>query len=123
MNTKEIGGEGELIARQTLTAAGYAIVDTNVIIGNVEVDVIAQNHNRMIFVEVKTRKADAEDWRYGIDDAKIRRLSRAGANYVRSKNLPHEVQIDAILVTNYPDSTYSVDHIPDITMPPIRRRR
>ncbi len=122
MNTKIIGNQGEDLATELLTAAGYAITDRNLRIGTVEVDIVAQHHNRMIFVEVKTRKADPEDWRYGIDSNKIRRIARAGANYVKSRNLPHEVQIDAILITNMPDGTASAQHIPDITLPPVRRR-
>ncbi len=123
MNTTEIGHRGEDAATELLTAAGYAIVDRNVLIGNVEVDIIAQHFNRIVFVEVKTRKADSPDWRYGIDSAKIRRLSRAAATYVRSRNLPHEVQIDAILITNHPDGTATADHYPDTPIPPLRSRR
>lgn len=123
MNTKSIGNAGEALATELLTAAGYAIVERNAVVGRVEVDIIAQHHNRIIFVEVKTRGADTLDWRYGIDSAKIQRLARAAAGYVRSRNLPHEVQIDAILITNQADGTCSAEHIPDISLPPLRRRR
>lgn len=120
--TKQIGDRGEALAIEALTAAGYAIVDHNLHIGDVEVDVVAQHHNRLVFVEVKTRKADSLDWRYGIDSAKIRRLARAGATYIRSRNLPYELQIDAILITMMPDGTARTEHLPDITLPPVRRR-
>lgn len=121
--TRQTGDGGESLAAEVLAAAGYAIVERNARIGNVEVDIIAQHHNRLVFVEVKTRKADALDWRYGIDAAKIRRLARAGATYVRSRNLPYEVQIDAVLVTLRADGSLpDVEHIADITLPPMRRR-
>ena len=121
--TKEIGDGGETLATEALTAAGYAIVERNVRVGNVEVDIVAQNHDRLVFVEVKTSKADSMDWRYGIDRAKIRRLARAGATYVRSRELPYEVQIDAILVTSRPDGAgCDVEHLRDIALPPMCRR-
>ena len=120
--TKQIGNVGENVATDLLTAAGYAIVERNARVGNVEVDIIARCHNRLIIVEVKTRKDDHIDTNYGIDSAKLRRLARAGSNYVRSRNLPLEVQIDVVLITTHPDGTYSTEHIPDICLPPFRRR-
>lgn len=125
ITTKSIGNSGEDLATQVLTAAGYAIVERNARIGRVEVDILAQHHNRLVFVEVKTRSEESADidWRYGIDPKKIARIARAAHNYVVTRNLPYEVQIDAILITNRPDGTTSTDHIPDITPPPLRRYR
>jgi len=123
MTSKEIGNAGEELATQELTAKGYAIIDRNVRIGNVEIDILAQGRGRLVVVEVKTRRADHLDERFGIDREKLRRLCRAGANYVKSKNLPLEVQIDAILITNHPDGHSDLDHLEDIALPPMRRRR
>lgn len=123
MTTKEIGDAGELLAREELAGKGYAIIDTNVRIGNVEVDILAQGNGRLVIVEVKTRRADHLDERFGIDSYKLQRLCRAGANYVKMKNLPLEVQIDAILITNHPDGHSEVEHLEDIALPPRRRHR
>lgn len=122
MSTKAIGNEGERIAMQLLAAKGYAIIERNAVVGHVEVDIIAESGNRIVIVEVKTRAEGALDRRYGIDREKLRRLARAGDTYVRMKNLPHEVQIDAILVTNRADGSCDVEHIEDISLPPMRRR-
>lgn len=118
--TKEIGNAGESLAAELLVAKGYAIVERNVVIGKVEVDIVAQDHNRVVIVEVKTRKEG-----YGIDAAKIRRLARAAASYVKSRDLPHEVQIDVILVTNHADGRSTAEHFEDICLPPVctMRRR
>lgn len=121
--TRQIGMAGEELASQLLAAAGYAIVERNAVVGRVEVDVIASHHNRIVFVEVKTRRAGTLDSRYGMTPDKISRLARAAATYVRSRNLPHEVQIDVILITNHADGSADAEHIPDITLPPLRRRR
>lgn len=122
MTTKEIGNRGEELACEELTAKGYAIIDRNVIVGGVEVDILAQGNGRLVIVEVKTRSADHIDAAYGIDSRKILRLCRAGSSYVRMKNLPLEVQIDAVLVTNHPDGHAEVEHLEDIALPPRRRR-
>lgn len=123
--TKEIGNAGESLAAELLVAKGYAIVERNVVIGKVEVDIVAQDHNRVVIVEVKTRKEGNLDPRYGIDAAKIRRLARAAASYVKSRDMPHEVQIDVILVTNHADGRSTAEHFEDICLPPVctMRRR
>lgn len=122
MTTKDIGNEGEAIAREELGGKGYAIIDSNTVIGGVEVDILAQSNRRLVVVEVKTRKEGHQDRDFGIDRKKILRLCRAGASYVKSKDLPLEVQIDAILITNHEDGHYDVEHLEDIAMPPRRRR-
>lgn len=123
VTTKEIGNAGEELACQALIAKGYAIIDRNARIGNVEVDILAQAGGRLVIVEVKTRRSDHVDERFGIDREKILRLCRAGATYVKMKNLPLEVQIDVVLITNNPDGTSEIEHIEDIALPPMRRRR
>lgn len=122
MNTKNIGTEGENLAKEHLTAKGYAIVEQNAIIGSVEVDLICMHANRVIFVEVKSRKADHFDANYSIDSTKLRRLARAADSYIRRKNLPHEAQIDALLIERQPDGNVTLTHLPDVAFPPMRRR-
>lgn len=123
MTTKDIGNSGEELACRTLITKGYAIVDRNIVIGRVEVDILAMRDNRIVIVEVKTRSDQHLDQHFGIDREKIQRLARAGDSYVRTKNLPHEVQIDAILITNYADGRSTVEHLEDIALPPRRHRR
>ncbi len=122
MNTKSIGAEGENLAKELLTSKGYAIVEQNAIVGSVEVDLICMHANRVIFVEVKSRKADHLDPDYSIDSTKLRRLARAADSYVRRKNLPHEAQIDALLIDRHPDGSVKLTHLPDVAFPPMRRR-
>lgn len=123
MNTKEIGNAGEQEATDFLTAKGYAIVDRQVIIGRVEVDILAMRANRIILVEVKTRKEGHFDDDFAINREKLYRLSRAADSYIRSRNLPHEAQIDAVLITNKLDGTRDITHLEDIALPPRRRKR
>lgn len=122
-SAKITGNRGEDLAVEQLTAKGYAIVERNARIGNVEVDIVARLNSRLVIVEVKTRAANHIDADFGIDRAKILRLCRAGATYVKSRNLPMEVQIDAIVITNFPDGRQELEHLEDIALPPRRGRR
>lgn len=123
MNTTDIGQAGEELVAQTLTGRGYAIIGRNMHIGQVEVDILAMNATHLIVVEVKARKAGTIDGSFGIDRDKLRRLCRAGAGYVRSMNMPHEVQIDVALVTNHPDGSATLEYLDDVALPPRRSRR
>jgi len=120
--TKQIGNKGEDLILEILTGKGYAIIGRNVRIGRVEVDILAQHGARLVVVEVKTRTEDHWDSNFGIDRAKILRLCRAGASFVKTRNLPFEVQIDLALVTNFNDGSIEVEHLEDVAMPPMRRR-
>lgn len=123
LTTRAIGNRGEDLAAELLASKGYAIVDRNVRFGDVEIDIIAQFNSRLIIVEVKTRKHDHEDPHFALDRTKINRLARAGAAYIKARNIPLDLQIDAVLIVNMPDGTHTIDHLEDIALPPMRRRR
>lgn len=120
--TKDIGNAGEQLATDLLTSKGFAIVERNAQVGNIEIDIIAARGNRIAMVEVKTRREGHLDDNFGLDAHKMYRLARAANSYVKLKNLPHEVQIDAILITNKADGSTEVEHLEDIALPPRRRR-
>ncbi|MDE7407833.1 MAG: YraN family protein [Muribaculaceae bacterium] len=121
--TSQLGVWGEEIACQTLISKGYAIIARNTRIAHIEVDILAMYGNRIVVAEVKTRRDASFDPTFGITPDKIRRLARAGATYVRTYKLPHEVQIDLIRIIGHPDSDYRIEHQPDAFMPPRSRAR
>jgi len=51
---REIGNEGEKIAKKYLRGKGYYILETNYLKPFGEIDIIAENQGRLVFVEVKT---------------------------------------------------------------------
>lgn len=59
MDTKEIGSLGEEFTARYFAKRGYAIRKMNYHSRYGEVDVIAENSEYIVFIEVKTRKADA----------------------------------------------------------------
>ena len=122
-NTTAIGQLGETIACDHLAAQGYAIIDRNVHMGNVEIDILAQHDSQLVVVEVKTRRDDHLDPNFDIDRKKIMRLCRAAATYVKIHDLPLEIRLDAILVTTHADGSHTLSHLPDIALPPRLSRR
>ena len=123
LSTTEIGKRGEQIAADYLAGKGYAILGRNMVIARREVDILAMADNKLVGVEVKTRKDDHPDENFAIDRDKIWRLSRAADIYIRMNNLPHEARIDAITILVHSDGSHTLNHLEDITLPPLRRYR
>lgn len=114
----ELGKWGEQIAADYLIANGYKIAGSNMIVGNVELDLIAMKDGGIMFVEVKTRTTDISDPLDAITPAKMRRLCRAADRYIRQNDLPHRPQFDIITIVGTPDS-YTLQHFPDAFFPPL----
>ena len=78
--------------------------------------------NRIIFIEVKTRSDLKVDPVQSINSRKIGRICAAANSYVKQHKLPHEVQFDIVIVIGNPDS-YTIEHIPDAFIAPMRGYR
>lgn len=118
----ELGKWGEGIAVEILTAAGYAIRETNWRLSHYEIDIIATKGDRMIFVEVKTRSSDFVDPVDAVDKRKMAFMVRSANAYMQHYDLPYEVQFDIIAITGTQEN-YTVEHIPDAFYPPLRNCR
>ena len=60
MNNREFGNKGEDLACEYLIKNGYEILERNKHFSKLcEIDIIAKFKNKVVFVEVKTRKSDA----------------------------------------------------------------
>ena len=93
--------------------------------GNMELDIVAMKGSRIVFVEVKTRSSDFVDPADAVDRRRMMRMVRAAHSYVRSREIPHEVQFDVIIIVGNPESgaTPRVEHIADAFLPPLRTVR
>lgn len=114
-----LGRWGEEIAVDHLVAQGYAIVERNVRLGKNEIDIVAMHGSRMVFVEVKTRSAGSTDPFDSLDAHKCARLCRAAEAYLGNLGVPHEAQIDIVVIIGEPHS-YTVEHYPDSVRPNLR---
>lgn len=93
------GLAGEDLASEYLVEQGYKLRDRNWRCGHLEVDIIAENEDYIVFVEVKTRKnisaGAPEDF---VNKQKQKNIIRAAMYYMRFKNLQKEVRFDIVSI-------------------------
>lgn len=101
MNTnQETGNQGEELAAGQLMERGYTILERNWTYRHWEVDIIASLHNRLHFIEVKTRKSI----RYGFPEESITRekmnsLKNAAEAYQEAHPEWKYIQFDVVAIT------------------------
>ncbi len=104
MNRREFGEFGENIAVQYLENDGYKIICRNYRCRSGEIDIIAGKHDRLSFIEVKTRSS----FEYGrpcesVDDRKKKHIRAAAMSYLRemkaSGYAPVDIRFDVMEVT------------------------
>lgn len=115
----DTGKWGEDAAVDFLVGKGYAIVQRNWRLGHLEIDIVAMKDDRLVFVEVKTRRNADDDPLEAIDRRKMLNIARAANAYIARSGLPHEPQFDIIGISGSQDN-YSLEHIPDAFLPPLK---
>lgn len=107
--TLETGKIGEEQAIAYLRGKGYTILECNWRYKNLEIDIIASDGEFLAVVEVKTRKnADFGAPEVFVDRKKQKKIIRATHEYIKQKELEHEVRFDIISVNN---ATGQIEHI------------
>lgn len=92
----EIGHSGEDAVCAYLEKKGYKILERNWRLGNIEIDIIAENKHDLVFVEVKTRTttfADVNPEEY-VDEHKKRFMTIAGNAYVKHMQIDKNLRFD-----------------------------
>lgn len=95
-----LGRYGEGLAVDYLKTQGYKILERNFKARHVEIDIVAQDKDILVFVEVKTRFSD----QYGTPEEavtrwKLRNLKK-GAQYYKlfHPELPEALRIDVVAI-------------------------
>jgi putative endonuclease len=118
------GSMGEQIAAEHLSEAGYEILDRNWRTRRGELDLIAADHDAIVFCEVKTRVAGGSSGPAlaldAVGPAKRRRLRRLAMAWLHERRdelgAPHRerLRFDAIGITISPGGrVLSLDHVVD----------
>jgi putative endonuclease len=97
-----LGRVGEQLAAEHLERRGFAILARNHRTRWGEIDLIAADARRIVFCEVKTRRAGAAARPFdGLREAQCRRLRRMAAAWLQHADRPRtpELRFDAIGVT------------------------
>ncbi len=113
MNNREFGNIGEDLACEYLLKNGYEILERNKHFSKLcEIDIIAKFKNKIVFVEVKTRKSN----NFGspleaITKNKYMNIKTGVLSYVQENKI-NNYQIDAIGITLEPE--LDIQHLKNI---------
>ncbi|MCU0359359.1 MAG: YraN family protein [Bacteroidia bacterium] len=99
-DTNRLGRESEQRARAYLEEKGYKILETNWRHAKLEIDLIAQLTNTIIFVEVKFRKNDE----YGEPELFVNRkkqnfIIKAANAYIALHDIQYESRFDIVALS------------------------
>ena len=115
-----LGQKGEDLAAEHLEKAGFKILFRNWKWGRIEIDIIAQNHDFIIFVEVKTRSDDFQMHPLtAVTREKQKSIIRAADGYLQKFNIEKEGRFDIITVIKSAES-FKIDHIEGAFYPTLR---
>lgn len=118
--SQSLGQKGENEAALYLEKKGYRIRHRNWKSGRLELDIIAENHDFVVFVEVKTRTGvimiqPGEVVPY----QKQKSIIYAAEGYIKRYNLDKESRFDIIRVVNR-NNTFEIEHIEGAFYPTLR---
>lgn len=118
----EWGRLGEEITKEYLTKKGYPITEQNWRCGNrLEVDLISQQGEEMVFIEVKTRNGKYDSAEDAINEKKIKQLVKAANAYLKQIERPFDARFDVALIEGEPDN-YEFTYIENAFIPPLNTR-
>ncbi len=119
--SSSLGRKGEDLAASFLAGKGYQIRNRNWKAGKLEVDIIAETGEFIVFVEVKTRSEDfLESPQDAVTRDKQRSLVLAADNYIRWHDIAKEVRFDVITVLAKGQTLTIEKHIEDAFYPTLR---
>ena len=118
----EWGRLGEEITRDYLTKKGHPITEVNWRCGNrLELDIISQQGDEMVFVEVKTRNGKYNSPEDALDEKKIKQIVRAANAYLNQCDREYNARFDVALVEGSPED-YEFTYIANAFVPPLTAR-
>jgi len=120
MDKQKIGNRGEQIAASYLQAEGYTLVARNWRCQFGEIDLIMQQNGMLVFVEVRTRRAQklqtGEELAFAsITPRKRQRLIKSVHGYLNKNDLEDIVwRVDVVaVVLIYDSDRHHVQHVED----------
>ncbi|GAB6098917.1 YraN family protein [Halanaerocella petrolearia] len=100
MNTREIGKQGEYVAKKFLQEKGYRIQEENFWARYGEVDIIAYEGDYLVFIEVKLVRGDSfVEPQQQVDYQKQTHLRRVANYYLIEHNLEVDCRFDVVAIS------------------------
>lgn len=109
----QFGQDSETSAEQFLRRKGYAILERNLRTTIGELDLVADDHGVLVFVEVKARTTGAFGGALlAVDRRKQAKLIRLAGQYLARRHLSDRVcRFDVVLVQGDAESSFRIEHI------------
>lgn len=96
---KALGNRGEEIAVRYLKGKGYRILHRNFRTPIGEIDIIAEDRDRLVFLEVKTRADDSFGHPFeAVDQRKRERMKKVALYYMKNSGIERPVRFDVISI-------------------------
>jgi len=113
MNNRDFGNRGEDLACEYLRKNGYEIIERNKHFSKLcEIDIIAKLKNKVVFVEVKTRKTGNFGTPFeAITKAKYNNIKTGLLSYLQDNKIK-SYQIDVIGITLEPE--LKIEHLKNV---------
>jgi putative endonuclease len=106
----DLGKKGEALAAEHLLNNGYKLLEKNFGRGNAEVDIIAAANDRIVFVEVKTRRSTfLNDPGFMVPVQKQKQIFKAANSFLKMHNIELPARFDIISIVLNPDIT-KIEH-------------
>ncbi|MDK2744751.1 MAG: YraN family protein [Nitrospira sp.] len=109
----QFGQASETRAEQFLLAKGYRILDRNVRTPIGELDLVAEDHGVVVFVEVKARTTLAFGGALlAVDHRKRAKLAKLAAQYLAQRHWSERAcRFDVVLVQGQPSTHGQIEHL------------
>lgn len=117
----EWGKIGENLTKEYLLQKGFAVTAENWRCGSLEIDLISEQGDEMVFIEVKTRNGRFERAEDAVDPKKIRRIVRAANAFLNMQSRDYTARFDVALVEGDPQN-HSFTYIENAFYPPLSTR-
>lgn len=114
VSNTELGRIGEEMAVAFLRKSGFEILESNWRYQHLELDIIAQDGENLVFVEVKTRRTayfgPPED---AVSPQKISRLINAAEAYIFEKDYQGDSRFDVVSIILPPGKKAEIEYFRD----------
>ena len=111
------GAAGEQAAAEYLADKGYTVLERNWQYGHLEIDIIDEHDNMIIFIEVKSRSGTYFEQPYqAVTKKKQKFIIKAANAYIEKFEIDLEARFDIISLVKK-NGRFETDHIEDAFYP------
>lgn len=118
----KFGKFAEELTRDYIAKEGFAVTESNWKFGNhIEIDLISQQGDEMVFIEVKARSGRYQNAEDAIDKKKIKQIVKGADIYLQKFSHPFTARFDIALLKGDMND-YEFTYIRDAFIPPLNAR-